>query len=174
MVYLFRERFQICSTKSFLSWVCVSRERIAAFLCNISEKPMLLPILTSTGRANDNPGVEFNKCCARLSLVFNNHIVKNNASLHDFFNIYPFPLTCRTINNIKSRLQYSKGTLDIFSCTFHYQKTSLRSTPKVPVWRWYRFISIPVLLGWMKFLNEPQVPVGIINRYLRLSIGTGW
>ena len=59
MVYLFRERFQICSTESFLSWVCVSRERIAAFLCNISEKPMLLPILTSGGRANDNPGVEF-------------------------------------------------------------------------------------------------------------------
>ena len=131
MVYLFRERFQICSTESFLSWVCVSRERIAAFLCNISEKPMLLPILTSTGRANDNPGVEFNKCCARLSLVFNNHIVKNNASLHDFFNIYPFPLTCRTINNIKSRLQYSECTTRYLllhflalvrrTCSFHFE-----------------------------------------------------
>ena len=90
MVYLFRERFQICSTKSFLSWVCVSRARIEAFLRNTSEKHMLLQILTSGGRANDNPGVEFNKCCARLSLVFNNHIVKNNASLHDFFQYVPF------------------------------------------------------------------------------------
>jgi hypothetical protein len=31
----------------------------AAFLRNTSEKLILLPILTSGGRANDNPGVEF-------------------------------------------------------------------------------------------------------------------
>ena len=132
MVYLFREQFQICSTDSFLRWVCVSHARgLQHFFIIFQKKPTLLPILTSGGRANDNPGVEFNKCCARLSLVFNNHIVKNNASLHDFFNIYPFPLTCRTINNIKSRLQYSECTtrylllhflaLERRTCSFHFE-----------------------------------------------------
>ena len=60
MVYLFREQFQICSTDSFLRWVCVSHARgLQHFFVIFQKKPTLLPILTSGGRANDNPGVEF-------------------------------------------------------------------------------------------------------------------
>jgi len=38
----------------------------------------------------------------------------------------------------------------------------------------YQFFFVPVLLGWMKANEEPKVPVGNTNRWLRLSIGTGW
>src|SRR5215216_4376768 len=54
------------------------------------------------------------------SLIFENHIVKDNTTCHDVFQGLLFPKTSRTTNNGKSRLQNPEGSFNVFSgCLLH-------------------------------------------------------
>ena len=49
------------------------------------------------------------------SLIFENHIVKDNTACHDVFQDPLVPKTSRTTDNGKPRLQNPKGSFNIFS-----------------------------------------------------------
>src|SRR3989337_2129216 len=63
------------------------------------------------------------------SLIFENHIVKNNTACHDIFQGPLVPKTSRTTNNGKPRLQNPECSFNVFSgCLLHPCKFTLFSS----------------------------------------------
>ena len=52
-------------------------------------------------------------CFIFISLIFNNYVMEDYACFHDLLEHFRIEKSCRSINNCKSCLEYSKCTLNI-------------------------------------------------------------
>ena len=57
-------------------------------------------------------------CFIFISLIFNNYVMEDYACFHDLLEHFRIEKSCRSINNCKSCLEYSKCTLNILHISF--------------------------------------------------------